>query len=315
MSLRERHPSVILIFFGAVLVVTMATRHPAVALLSFSSAALLRLRLAGPGRTGKSLLYLIPMILMMVIFNSLFNDRGMTLLFSWGALTVTLESVAYGLVSGLILSAVMLWFQSYNDLMDNGRFLALLGGKLPVISMMVSMIFRFIPQTMAHGREIEINRRALVGQPTKRLTLPSAIRMTSILMAWSMENAIETADAMKAKAFDSGKRRAYGRIRRTADDLPPLLMTLLFLILLAMGWIWGGSRFLYYPYLAIPDRAGSGGALLLWLGGALGLFLTPFLTAGLSWVLDQVRYARRQPLEIDPMVRAMLPRIKEEAKG
>ncbi|NLB51233.1 MAG: hypothetical protein GX809_06605, partial [Clostridiaceae bacterium] len=48
MSLRERHPSVILIFFGVVLVVTMATRHPAVALLSFCSAILLRLRLTGP---------------------------------------------------------------------------------------------------------------------------------------------------------------------------------------------------------------------------------------------------------------------------
>ena len=310
MKLKEGHPAVILLFFGAVLVVTMLTRHPATALLSLLAAFILRIRLAGLKKALKSLLYLIPMMLLMVVFNSLFNDRGMTSLFSFWKLSMTLESVIYGLVSGFVLSAVMLWFQSYNDMMDSGRFLALMGKRLPVISMMISMIFRFIPQAMAHGREIEISRRALLGDPQRRFRLAEAIRMTSVLMAWSMENAIETADSMRAKSFDAGRRRAYGRIRWSGRDIPALASIIIFTTIAAAGGAAGGSAFLYYPYLTIPARAWEGGAVAIWHLGCAALFSIPFLTDGIFSLSDRIRDARRQAVPIDPLVTAMFPQMK-----
>ncbi len=310
MKLKDRHPGALLLFFAAVLVVTMLTRHPVTALMSLLAAFILRIRLAGLRKALKSLLYLIPMILLMVVFNSLFNDRGMTLLFSFRKLSMTLESAVYGLVAGIVLSAVMLWFQSYSDMMDSGRFLALMGKNLPVISMMISMIFRFIPESMAHGREIEMSRRALLGDPQRRFRLADAIRMTSVLMAWSMENAIETADAMRAKAFDAGRRRAYGRISWSGRDIPSLAATAAFAAMAATGGIAGGSAFLYYPYLTIPSRAWTGGAMAIWLFGCAALFSIPFLTDGISALSDRIRDARRRAAPLDPLVAAMFPQMK-----
>ncbi|HPX92845.1 MAG TPA: energy-coupling factor transporter transmembrane component T [Bacillota bacterium] len=310
MKLKDRHPAVILFFFAAVLVLTLSTHHPAIALMSLLSAFLLRVRLAGIRKAARSLPYLVPMTLLMILFNSLFNDRGLTVLFSIRRLSVTLESVLYGLVSGLMLSAVMLWFQSYNNMMDSGRFLALMGRRLPVISMMISMIFRLIPESVAHGHEIEMSRRALLGEPKGRFRLAGAIRMTTVLMAWSMENAIETADAMRAKAFDAGRRRAYGRIRRSARDIPPMAAMALFLALAAAGALAGGSAFLYYPFLAVPTRARAGWAMAGWLTGSAALFAVPFLADALSVLSDRIREARRQRADTDPFVTAMVPRIK-----
>jgi len=67
-----------------------------------------------------------------------------------------------------------------------------------VINMMISMIFRYIPDTVRHGREIEMSQRALLGSDDghRKTKVARAIRLASILMAWSMENAIETADSI-----------------------------------------------------------------------------------------------------------------------
>ena len=179
----------------------MLVRHPVIAGISFLFAVLLRLRLSGIAKTLKSILYILPMLVLITCFNALANDRGMTVLFTIGRRSFSLEALLYGFISGLTLLSVLFWFSCYSDLMDNGRFLAMLGKRLPVISMMVSMIFRYIPDTIRHGREIDMSQRALLGSDDRqrKAKVTRAVRLASILMAWSMENAIETADAMRAK--------------------------------------------------------------------------------------------------------------------
>lgn len=315
MSLKSRHPGVILFFFASVLVVTMSTRHPGTSLLSFILAFLFRIRLTGLRRAIRSLAYLVPMTLLMILFNSLFNDRGLTVLLILGSWRLTLESLFYGLVSGLVLSSVMLWFQSYSDLMESGRFLALLGNRLPVISMMVAMIFRLIPQTLSHGRQIDLGRRALTGEPKRRVKLGGAIRMISILMAWSMENAIETADAMRAKAFDAGRRRAYGRLRWSSGDFVLMAVNTFLLVITALGGLLGGSAFLYYPMLAFPDRAIQGQALTLWLVAGGFLFALPLLADLTLAASGPLLDSRCRPVGMDPLVAAMMPKDFRGVEG
>ncbi|HZK28647.1 MAG TPA: energy-coupling factor transporter transmembrane component T [Clostridia bacterium] len=306
MTLKRRHPTVILVFYMTVLVVTMSTHHPVAAALSFAFALILRFRVVGFRKAVRSLVYLLPMVVLIALFNSLFNNRGITVIATIGSMTFSLESALYGLVSGVMLSAVMLWFQSYNDMMESGRFLAILGKRLPVISMMVSMIFRFIPDTLAHGREIDMSRRALMGSPKPRVRLTFAVSLMSSLMAWSMENAIVTADAMKAKAYDSGKRRPYARVRWTAGDIAPVLLIILTVVTVILGWVCGGTAFAYYPLLDFHERVWAGGGFFIWISGCLALFALPFLLDTGVRILDRLYAARRQASEIDPFVTALL---------
>lgn len=306
MTLKRRHPTVILLYYLAVLIVTMSTHHPIAAALSFMFALMLRFRVVGYRKASRSIIYLLPMIVLITIFNSFFNNRGLTVIATIGSMTLSLESLVYGLVSGVMLSAVMLWFQSYNDMMDNGRFLAILGKKLPVISMMVSMIFRFIPDTLAYGREINKSRRALTGEPNRRIRLSFAVSLMSVLMTWSMENAIVTADAMKAKAYDSGRRRPYARVRWTAGDIAPMLLIALTVATVIGGWVSGGAAFAYYPLLGLPDRVWAGGGFFIWITGCVMLFALPFLLDLGVLVVDRVRASSHLAPEVDPFVTALL---------
>lgn len=305
MMMKKHHPGVVLFYYGSVLVLTMATRHPAVTLLSFLFSLILRFRMEETRKVGHSLFYLLPMILMITVLNGLYSDRGMTLLFSWGPVNLSVEGILYGLISGISLSAVILWFQNYHDTMESGRFLAVLGKRLPVISMMVSMIFRAIPDTLEQGREIEQSRRALTGERRGKFQLKHGVTLLTILMGWSMENAIETADAMKAKAYLSDKRIPYAGIRRSLRDLLPLLLTLGSGALVLGGVFIGGAGFLYYPFMQIPQRAERG--FFLWLTGSTLLFLLPLFLDALDWALGQLRRQLLREVSPDPFVLQLLP--------
>ncbi len=289
----------------------MLVRHPVIAGISFIFAFLLRWRLTGIAKTLKSLLYLLPMLVTIACFNALANDRGATALFAIGQRSFSLEALLYGLVSGVTLLTVLLWFSCYNDLMENGRFLAMLGKRLPVISMMVSMIFRYIPDTLRHGREIDMSQRALLGSDDRhrKAKVTRAIRLASILMAWSMENAVETADAMKAKGYQSGLRRPYARVRWTQRDVTPTLLTVLLTCLAVIGIIMGGAAFLFYPEWYIPSRALEGGRLYVLAGVFSVLGALPLLLDLGERVRDALSLRhRRSPDKISPYVSAMLPR-------
>lgn len=311
MALKRYHPTVIFFYFAAVLLVTMLVRHPLIAGISFLFAVLLRLRLSGIAKTLKSILYILPMLVLITCFNALANDRGMTVLFTIGRRSFSLEALLYGFISGLTLLSVLIWFSCYSDLMDNGRFLAMLGKRLPVISMMVSMIFRYIPDTIRHGREIDMSQRALLGSDDRqrKAKVTRAIRLASILMAWSMENAIETADAMRAKGYQSGLRRPYARVRWMQRDVLPVLLTVLLTCLAVVGIAMGGAAFLFYPEWYIPSRALQGGRLYVLVCAFATLVALPLLLDLGEWFRDGLSLRRhRSSDEISPYVVAMLPR-------
>ncbi len=318
MVLKHYHPTVIFLYFLAVLLVTMLVRHPVIAGISFLFAVLLRCRVIGVAKALRSLLYLLPMLLMITCINALVNESGMTELFAIGGRLFTLEALLYGLVSGLTLLSVIIWFSSYSDLMENGRFLAMLGRRLPVISMMISMIFRYIPDTVRHGREIEMSQRALLGSDDghRKTKVARAIRLASILMAWSMENAIETADSMRAKGYQSGCRKPYARVRWTERDVMPFLLTLILTGLAVIGVLSGGAAFLFYPEWYIPSRAFVGGRLYVLFGVFIVLSGLPLLLDIGEKIRDVLSLGRRRASrEIDPFVAAMLPHQDLDGEG
>ncbi|MBQ9994421.1 MAG: hypothetical protein IJP17_06895, partial [Clostridia bacterium] len=130
---------------------------------------------------------------------------------------------------GMLLS-MMIWFLCYCEVMSSDKFLALFGNVAPTISLLISMILRYIPDTMRRGEEIRTAQAAMLGGETlsRREKTAQGIRMASILMSWSMESSIETADSMRA--------RGYGTARRTSAVYQPLCATdiILLCLLLAM---------------------------------------------------------------------------------
>ncbi len=220
------HPAVCFSFFAAVIVLTLLFINPVYPAVSFAFSSLYLLRLRGRAAVSQLFKLSLPLAAAVALFNMLFVRRGSVLLFSLFGRAFYLEGLAYGACLGLMLGAVLMWFSCYMQVMSSERFTSLFGRLAPNTALMISMVFRFIPNMLKTAAEI---RDAQLGLGNEVKGVKNTLGRFSALVSISLEASIETADAMRAKGFGKGKRRFYNRYRlRTADYLLLPLLLLLF---------------------------------------------------------------------------------------
>lgn len=254
------HPALIFLYFLAAIVCAMLTRHPVYIGISFAAASAYCVYLRGIGRYWRTLLMLLPMILVIASANALFSGMGVTLLFYAGGRPVTLEAFAYGVSSGFMLGAVLLWFQCYEEVMTNEKFLWLFGKTAPVSAMLISMIFKFIPETLKKAGQINSSQRALLGhsgeggkRQDKKGQLAHGVRVASILMSWSMEGSIETADSMRARGYGLRKRTSFERYAFERHDRLSMAVLLALAAVSVRQIVGADGAFAFYPVISPVD--------------------------------------------------------------
>ena len=216
------HPATMMAFFASAVVLTLLSYHPLILGLSFVLAAVSVALYLGLKTLWQSLLWLIPMAAIVVLFNTLFNRRGATELVTVGQYTFTFESLLFGLCIAMMLAAVILWFRLYQEFMTSDRFLYLFAPLAPTMALSIAMVQRWIPLTKYRWQQIRSANKMMSGagvenvhtkdesqahakrQPSLK-TFRSLTRSLSALMSWSMEDAIEAADSMQARGYDSGR--------------------------------------------------------------------------------------------------------------
>jgi energy-coupling factor transport system permease protein len=65
---------------------------------------------------------------------------------------------------------------------------------------------------------------------TKKEKIQRGVRISSILMGWVMEDALETADSMKARGYGTGKRTFFNNYKWQTHDIISLLIILLMIV-------------------------------------------------------------------------------------
>ncbi len=253
-NLRATHPSLLLLYFLSAVVFAMLSLNPAYLLVSFAAALLFNIYLQGLGKTLRSVRYFIPMLLLIVAANALFSGNGLTVLFYLGNRPVTWESIVYGFFAGLMLITILLWFRAYQDVATSDQLLTVGGDRFPVTTLMLGMVMRYVPDTVNHGQTVNMNQKALLGEEKlpRKEKISFFVRMSSVLMSWSMENALETSIAMRAKGYPSALRKTYKRDRFSSFDAAGIAFLLVMGTIQIAGFISGAHSFLYYPYLMLP---------------------------------------------------------------
>ena len=157
----EFHPLAVFLYFMTAVGITLLWNRPGLLLASFLIAFGYACALEKGKNILRSLVWLLPVTALPVIINPLVNHRGNTPVLYINDQPITLEAVLYGLFTGLMIAAMLFWFQAYSKSLDSDGFLYLFGGKLPSIALMVTMIFRFIPQFHRSLQEIEAVQKTL----------------------------------------------------------------------------------------------------------------------------------------------------------
>lgn len=294
-NLRATHPALLILYFFSAIVFSMLTLNPSYLLISFIAALSLNFYLEGAGKTLRFLRYFVPVHLLLVLANALFSGNGLSVIFYLGGRPVTLESIVFGFAAGLMLLTILLWFRAYQEVSSSDQIIAMGGKRFPHTSLLLGMILRYVPDTLKHGQKVKLSQNALIGEEKlpRKERLAFYTRMSTVLMSWSMENALDTSIAMRAKGFPSEYRSSYKRERFSSYDAVEVAFLLLMIILQIVGYARGLSAFQYYPTLSWQTEM-SGELIVVLALYALFLFFPFYLELADWWSLKKIRRVEEQ---------------------
>ncbi|MEN2766879.1 energy-coupling factor transporter transmembrane component T [Ornithinibacillus xuwenensis] len=249
---RGYHPFVQFFYYICVGTLAFYFKHP----IFLATACLLVVFVNLTHDYGKALRQWIPGLLVMSVFIIVLNpflvSRGTNILFYFRGKQVTLEATMYGIVMALSIAIILIMFISFNLILNGNRFLYIFSRILPRTAFLMMLSIRFVP--LLRRRLSEINavqriRGVSVTEGSIRARAKAGMLTTQILLTWSLEEAIQTADSMKARGYGIGKKTAYIPFRMEKRDWSWLLaLALLFLICLAGGFL-GYGKIIIYPEL------------------------------------------------------------------
>ena len=245
------HPIVNFTYFGFVILYSMIFMHPVCLFISLACAFTYSVLIKGKKAVKFGAIYMIPMMLMSALINPAFNHEGATILtYLSSGNPLTLESITYGIAAAVMLVSVMLWFSCYNAVMTSDKFIYLFGKIIPAMSLILSMVLRFVPRFKAELANISYAQKCIgrdVSNGTIMQRTKNAVRILSIMVTWALENAIETADSMKCRGYGLPGRTAFSIYSFDSRDKKAMAV-IVFAAICVLAGAWAGKAgFRYYP--------------------------------------------------------------------
>ena len=250
-SFSEYHPFINLIYFAFTISFSLVLTHPLAQGISLICAVIYAISINGKKSVNFLLKYCLPMVLLTAFINPAFNHEGSTtLLYFPNGNPLTLESILYGFSAGVMIITTLMWFSSFNRVMTTDKFIYLFGKVIPALSLVLSMSLRFVPKFKSQMQTVTEAQRS-IGRDVSNGSLlqrtKTAIHIFSIMITWSLENAIETADSMKSRGYGLKGRTAFSIYRFDERDKYALIWLSFCGLFLVAGTILNAFGFRYFP--------------------------------------------------------------------
>jgi len=247
------HPIVNFIYFVAVIGFSMVFMHPICLALSLICSFSYSVMLGGKKTLKFNLLYMLPLLIISALMNPVFNHEGITILvYLPSGNPLTLESIMYGISASVMLISVISWFSCFNAVMTSDKLMYLFGKFIPALSLVFSMVLCFIPKFKAQIKIVS-NAGKGIGRDISNGSLieraKHGVKILSIMITWSLENAINTADSMKSRGYGLPNRTAFSNYNFSKRDAWVLLSTVVLGIYVLIHFILGKIKFIYFPQM------------------------------------------------------------------
>lgn len=243
------HPIVLFSFFVATIGLSMIFMHPVYLTITIFSAISLNIALRRQLFFKDWKLY-VPLFFLMAIINPMISHNGQLVLLYVNGNAITVEAILYGIAIATMIVAIMLWFSCYNVMMTSDKFIYLFGKVSPSLSLTLSISLRLVPRFRHQLTQI-VQAQKVIGMDFTTGSLWHRIKCTvqilSILITWALDNAIDTADSMKARGYGVKKRTAFSIfIFERRDGFVLAMIILLFFSNLVASFI-GTTTYYFYP--------------------------------------------------------------------
>ncbi len=248
------HPIVVILYFVVILGIIMTTTSPDILVVSLIGGLIYSAMLKGINGLRNNLIIMLVVIIFTTVINTFFTHDGETVLFYYNANRITLEAIVYGLFSGLLISTVIIWFSCINVIITGEMIRYLFTKVSPKLGLMISMILRYIPLFKDRFSEISVSQKA-IGKESQNGILAKGrlfVKKISILISWSLEGSIESADAMSARGYGLKGRTSFITYKFEFRDIIGTSILIITTILGIYFIISAQDKMLFYPKLIIP---------------------------------------------------------------
>ena len=251
------HPVVTASYYTIVIGILMFSNSPLFLISAIALGMCYDMLLKGRKSLRNNLFIILFMSFLTVLINALFTHNGSTVLFYLGNNRVTLEAACYGFVMALMLSGVMIWFSSFNVVMTSEKLIYIFGRFAPVLGLTLSMIFRFVPLLRTRFELIREGQRALYAGDEKSFVgkIRQLGKEVSILVSWSLESSIESADSMAARGYGLKGRTSYNLFKLRITDIMTLLLSMLLGGITIASYAEGVNKLYYYPVIRVVESS------------------------------------------------------------
>lgn len=240
---KNYHPLVSFTYFASVIIFSMIFMHPLCILISLIS-GIAHMYVLG---NAKHISHFLPIIIAAALLAPIFTHAGETILayFPDGN-PLTLESIIYGFASAAMFLAVICHFSCFNKIMTSDKLMYLFGKISPSFSLIFSMILRFIPKFRLQLKQTsDVQNHQKNNSVSERLK--NGIKILSITLTRSLEEAVDTADSMKSRGYGLSSRTAFSNYSMDKRNIICLSIMLLLSLSVIIFQIFGHFSFVYFP--------------------------------------------------------------------
>ncbi len=272
------HPIVTFLYFIVILLMILFSENIIILAFWILGAILFLWSYRERRRIIKEIFGIFILIGAMMMINPMVSHNGVTILFFMNGKAVTFEAVVYGGYIGLLLSAMLLWCSCYNEVMTSDKLIYIFGRIMPHLALVISMTMRLIPLFKRKASEVYAYQKISMkkSKPSYVDKILLGVKTFSIIMTWSFENALDTADSMKARGYGIRKRTSYSLYRFTCRDTAFLIFLILASVITIFLWRQSNMQYTFYPAISYPEWD-STGILIYGLCGGI---------AGIPWIFE-----------------------------
>lgn len=206
--IRELHPWAAVIYMVMSLFLIMASPYNYQMILVFVLLSINCICSLGAKTYLKSLKFYIVIILFLGVFNMIFNPKGNTVFLYINDRPFTQESLLYGVYMGFMVAGIFIWFLLFQDIFDNRKITWLIGSRLPVTGLIISMVFCYYEKFLTKIHKIQEVWNTYAIKEAKD-PLKKAGIILSVLLSVMLEDSVDTAMSMNARGYGKGKRSSY----------------------------------------------------------------------------------------------------------
>lgn len=247
MRFTQLNPFAVAVYYLCVLAVTMFSMNPLLLCIALVTAVISAVFNRSASRRNH--LFSAAVFLIAAMLNPLFVHKGVTVLFYLNDRPFTLEAAVYGLSAAMMLTAALYRLRELSKALSSDKVLYLFGRFSPKLGLMLSMTLRYVSLLRVRWRRIQDSQKALGLYDDGNLidAVRGRARVLSILITWTLENGIITAESMESRGYNSGRRTSYAVYRVHLTDVIFIIICILLTAVIAVGVY--RSRSVYYPAL------------------------------------------------------------------